>query len=70
MPMDDYGVAVGNLIRFYRDEPDDFGRWYHGHVEISMPSGMWTSALDVDTSTGLGTAPGFFTSGERDSAER
>jgi hypothetical protein len=54
MPMDKYGVAIGNLIRFFRDEPDDFGRWYHGHVEISTPSGMWTSALDVDTPTGLG----------------
>jgi hypothetical protein len=54
MPMDKYGVAIGNLIRFFRDEPDDFGRWYHGHIEISTPSGVWTSALDVDTPTGLG----------------
>jgi hypothetical protein len=53
MPMTSYGVAIGNLIRFFRDPPDNFGRWYHGHVEISTPSGMW-SALDVDTPTGLG----------------
>ena len=54
MPMTSYGVAIGNLIRFFRDPPDHFGRWYHGHVEISTPSGIWTSALDVDTPTGLG----------------
>ena len=54
MPMTSYGVAIGNLIRFFRDPPDHFCRWYHGHVEISTPSGIWTSALDVDTPTGLG----------------
>src|SRR5262245_44328529 len=54
MPMTTYGVAIGDLIRFFRDPPDHFGRWYHGHVEISTPSGTWTSALDVDTPTGLG----------------
>jgi Uncharacterized conserved protein (DUF2278) len=54
MPMDHYGVAIGDLIRFYRDPPNNFGRWFHGHVEISTPSGTWTSALDVDTPTGLG----------------
>jgi hypothetical protein len=54
MPLPRYGVAIGRLVRFYRDPPDDFGRWYHGHVEVSTPSGMWTSALDVDTPTGVG----------------
>jgi hypothetical protein len=54
--MTSYGVAIGNLIRFFRDPSDDFGRWYHGHVEISTPSGVWTSALDVDTPSGLGVS--------------
>lgn len=56
MPLQRYGVAIGTLIRFYRDDPGEFGRWYHGHVEISTPGGMWTSALDVDTPTGLGVS--------------
>ena len=54
MPLHRYGVAVGSLVRFYRDPPDGFGHWYHGHVEVQTPSGMWTSALDVDTPTGVG----------------
>jgi hypothetical protein len=56
MPLPAYGVAVGTLVRFYRDPPDDFGRWYHGHIELSTPSGIWTSALDVDTPTGVGVS--------------
>jgi hypothetical protein len=54
MPLDHYGVVIGDVIRFYRDQQDAYGRWYHGHVEVSTPSGTWTSALDVDTPTGLG----------------
>lgn len=56
MPLLAYGVAVGTLVRFYRDPPDDFGHWYHGHVELTTPSGIWTSALDVDTPTGVGVS--------------
>jgi Uncharacterized conserved protein (DUF2278) len=56
MPLRAYGVAVGSLVRFYRDLPDDFGHWYHGHIELSTPSGVWTSALDVDTPTGVGVS--------------
>lgn len=56
MPLPAYGVAVGTLVRFFRDPSDDFGRWYHGHIEVSTPSGVWTSALDVDTPTGVGVS--------------
>jgi hypothetical protein len=56
MPLPAYGVAIGSLVRFYRDPPDAFGRWYHGHIELSAPSGIWTSALDVDTPTGVGVS--------------
>jgi hypothetical protein len=56
MPLAHYGVVVGTLVRFYRDPPDDFGRWYHGHVEVQTPDGLWTSALDVDTPTGVGVS--------------
>jgi hypothetical protein len=46
-------IELRSAMRF-RDEPDDFGQWYNGYVEVSTPSGMWTRALDVDTPTGLG----------------
>jgi hypothetical protein len=54
VPLTQYGVAIGTLVRFYRDPADAFGRWYHGHVEVATPTGLWTSALDVDTPFGLG----------------
>jgi Uncharacterized conserved protein (DUF2278) len=56
MPLSAYGVAIGSLVRFFRDPPDDFGHWYHGHIELSTPAGIWTSALDVDTPTGVGVS--------------
>jgi hypothetical protein len=39
MPLPRYGVTIENRVRFYRDPPDNFGHWYHGHVEVSTPSG-------------------------------
>ena len=56
MPLPRYGVATGNLDRVFRDPPDQFGRWYHGHIDLATPSGIWTSALDVDTPTGVGVS--------------
>jgi hypothetical protein len=56
MPLDRYGVAIGTYVDFYRDPPDDFGRWYHGHLKIATPAGTYTSALDVDTNTGVGVS--------------
>jgi hypothetical protein len=54
MPLPRCGVAIGNLDRFFRDPPDQFGSWYHGHIDISTPSGICSSAIDVDTPTGFG----------------
>ena len=43
-----YGVAVGSYVDFYRDPPDEYGHWYHGHLVIATPSGSYRAALDVD----------------------
>jgi len=47
-----YGVAVGTYVDFFRDPPDQFGRWYHGHLVIATPSGNYEAALDVDKPNG------------------
>lgn len=56
MPLDAYGVAIGTYVGFFRDPPDDVGKWYHGHIQIATPAGEYTSAVDVDTKTGTGVS--------------
>jgi Uncharacterized conserved protein (DUF2278) len=54
VPLSAYGVVIGDIVSFTRDDPDGFGSWYHGHLKVSTPSGVWDSALDVATPSGLG----------------
>ncbi len=57
MPLDHgYGVAVGSFASFSRDDPDDFGHWYHGKLRVSTPAGLYEAALDVDSPSGVGVS--------------
>jgi uncharacterized protein DUF2278 len=56
MPLSNYGVVIGTYAGFYRDPPDSFGHWYHGHLQLATPAGQYTSALDVDTPSGVGVS--------------
>jgi len=57
MPLDHgYGVAVGTFVSFTREDPSDFGHWYHGKLRISTPAGQYEAALDVDTPAGIGVS--------------
>lgn len=49
-----YGVVVGTFVSFAREDPNDFGHWYHGKLTISTPQGEYEAALDVDTPSGVG----------------
>ena len=50
MPLDDgYGVLVGTIEDYYRDDPDDFGKYYHGNLEVLAPAGLYHCAIDVDS---------------------
>lgn len=51
-----YGVAVGTFVSFAREDPSDYGHWYHGKLHISTPAGEYDSALDVDTPSGTGVS--------------
>jgi Uncharacterized conserved protein (DUF2278) len=51
-----YGVAIGTFVSFTREDPRDFGHWYHGKLRISTPSGQYEAALDVDTPSGVGVS--------------
>jgi hypothetical protein len=51
-----YGVAIGTFASFTREDPSDFGHWYHGKLRIDTPSGQYEAALDVDTPSGVGVS--------------
>lgn len=49
MPIDNYGVLVGTKTRYYRDAPDQFGKYYHGNIEVLANGVTHRCAIDVDT---------------------
>jgi hypothetical protein len=57
MPLDHgYGVVIGTFASFTREDPSDFGHWYHGKLRLDTPSGQYETALDVDTPSGVGVS--------------
>lgn len=45
---DGYGVVIGTKSNYFRDQPDNFGRYYHGNLVVGAPNGNYTCAIDVD----------------------
>jgi hypothetical protein len=45
---DGYGLLIGIKSDYYRDPPDNFGRYYHGNLIIQAPLGNYHCAIDVD----------------------
>lgn len=43
-----YGVVIGQKSAYFRDPPDNFGRYYHGNIVIHTPAGDYKCAIDVD----------------------
>ncbi|NLF54656.1 MAG: YukJ family protein [Thauera phenolivorans] len=43
-----YGLVIGQKHHYYRDPPDDFGRYYHGNLVVQAPNGNYHCAIDVD----------------------
>lgn len=43
-----YGLVIGTKSNYYRDPPDNFGRYYHGNLVINTPNGNYHCAIDVD----------------------
>lgn len=53
MPLAGYGVLIGTLVSFTREDPNDFGSWYHGKMTIDAPQGQYECAIDVSTPSGV-----------------
>jgi hypothetical protein len=49
MPFTHYGVIAGTLQSHHRDDPDDFGRWYHVHLRIDDGARVLKAAIDIDS---------------------
>jgi hypothetical protein len=49
MPLSNYSVLLGAKVGYHRDPPDAFGRFYHGHIDVQTPAGLFNTAIDVDT---------------------
>lgn len=45
---DGYGLVIGTKADYFRDDPDDFGRFYHGNLIVGTPQGTYRCAIDVD----------------------
>lgn len=43
-----YGLVIGQKADYYRDPPDDYGRYYHGNLFVRTPAGDYRCAIDVD----------------------
>ncbi|MFL5615266.1 MAG: DUF2278 family protein [Gemmatimonadaceae bacterium] len=53
MPLASYGVLVGSLNHFSREDPNNFGSWYHGKLYVDTPAGQYECAVDVSTPSGI-----------------
>jgi hypothetical protein len=45
---DGYGLVIGTKSNYFRDDPDNFGRYYHGNLEILANGIKYHCAIDVD----------------------
>ena len=52
MSLPNYGVLCGTFNRFRREEPDNFGKWFHGFIYVNTPSGVYECAVDVNSPSG------------------
>jgi hypothetical protein len=57
MPVQDYGVVIGQYDHFDRDPANNYGNYYHGHIFVRIGSGaesvLYNCAVDVKYPTGV-----------------
>jgi hypothetical protein len=59
MPLSNYGVVIGAFDHFTRDDPNDYGQYFHGHIFVRVPNPggegtiLFECACDVNTPLGV-----------------
>src|SRR5436190_1905757 len=57
MPVQDYGVVIGQFDHFDRDDANHFGSFFHGHIFVRVGSGaeavLFNCAVDVKFPDGM-----------------
>jgi hypothetical protein len=58
MALGNYGVVIGAFDHFTRDDPNNFGQYFHGHIFVRVPAPgggtmLFECACDVNTPTGV-----------------
>ncbi|GAS89492.1 DUF2278 family protein [Mycolicibacterium brisbanense] len=53
MALPAYGVLIGTLDHFTREDPNHFGSWYHGKIWVNAHLGLYECAVDVSTPNGV-----------------
>jgi hypothetical protein len=58
MPVQNYGVVIGQFDHFDRDNANHYGNFYHGHIFVRAPgaagsSVLYNCAVDVKYPTGM-----------------
>ena len=52
MPLPNYGVLCGTFNDFKKEDPNNFGQWFHGFIYVNTPIGVYECAVDVNSPTG------------------
>jgi len=47
VPVADYGVVVGSFDHFDRDDANNYGNYYHGHIFVRAGTSLFNCACDV-----------------------
>lgn len=54
MPVQDYGVVIGAFDHFDRDDANNYGNYYHGHIFVRTNSNtLYNCAVDVKYPNGM-----------------
>ena len=49
MAITNYSVLIGTKAGYHRDDANNFGKFFHGHIDVQTPTQLYNTAIDVDS---------------------